>query len=69
MLAEVFIAHVICFGSLAFTRVVPASFHRLRVYAAMELAIGLTAGRRDFRPSSNGRTAWPIHTAALSGTN
>jgi spermidine synthase len=30
-----------CIGSLAFARVVPASWHPLRVYAAMELGIGL----------------------------
>ncbi|HMK69968.1 MAG TPA: fused MFS/spermidine synthase, partial [Xanthobacteraceae bacterium] len=32
-----------CIGSLAFARVIPASFHPLRVYAAMELGIGLIA--------------------------
>jgi spermidine synthase len=32
-----------CLGSLAFARIVPASFHPLRVYAAMELGIGLIA--------------------------
>lgn len=32
-----------CLGSLAFARIIPASFHPLRVYAAMELGIGLIA--------------------------
>jgi spermidine synthase len=32
-----------CLGSLAFARVVPASLHPLRVYAAMEFGIGLIA--------------------------
>src|SRR5438309_4640676 len=32
-----------CLGSLAFARVVPASIHPLRVYAAMEFGIGLIA--------------------------
>jgi spermidine synthase len=32
-----------CFGSLAFARVVAASLHPLRVYAAMEFCIGLIA--------------------------
>jgi hypothetical protein len=64
-----FYRRTICCGSLAFARVVPASFHPLQVFAAMELATGLIAGRRDFRRSSNGRTAWPIRTAALSGTS
>src|SRR5271165_2895840 len=33
----------LCLGSLAFARVIPASLHPLRVYAAMELGIGLIA--------------------------
>lgn len=33
----------LCLGSLAFARIVPASLHPLRVYAAMELGIGLIA--------------------------
>ncbi|MBV8754079.1 MAG: fused MFS/spermidine synthase [Hyphomicrobiales bacterium] len=32
-----------CLGSLAFARVIPASFHPLRVYAALEFGIGLIA--------------------------
>jgi spermidine synthase len=32
-----------CLGSLAFARIVPTSFHPLRVYAAMEFGIGLIA--------------------------
>jgi spermidine synthase len=32
-----------CLGSLAFARIIPASFHPLRVYAAMEFGIGLIA--------------------------
>src|SRR4030088_2464766 len=32
-----------CLGSLAFARVVAASLHPLRVYAAMEFCIGLIA--------------------------
>ncbi len=32
-----------CLGSLAFARIVPASFHPLRVYAAIEAGIGLIA--------------------------
>ncbi len=32
-----------CLGSLAFARIVPASLHPLRVYAALELGIGLIA--------------------------
>jgi spermidine synthase len=32
-----------CLGSLAFARIVPASLHPLRVYAAMEFGIGLIA--------------------------
>jgi spermidine synthase len=32
-----------CLGSLAFARVVPASLHPLRIYAAMELGIGASA--------------------------
>jgi spermidine synthase len=32
-----------CLGSIAFARVVPASWHPLRVYAAMELGIGVIA--------------------------
>ena len=32
-----------CLGSLAFARIVPAALHPLRVYAAMELGIGLSA--------------------------
>ncbi len=32
-----------CLGSLAFARIVPASLHPLRVYAAMEFGIGLFA--------------------------
>jgi spermidine synthase len=32
-----------CLGSLAFARVIPASFHPLRVYAAMEIGIGVIA--------------------------
>src|SRR3989454_5668831 len=32
-----------CLGSLAFARVVPASIHPLRIYAAMELGIGAIA--------------------------
>jgi spermidine synthase len=32
-----------CIGSLAFARIIPLSFHPLRVYAAMELGIGLSA--------------------------
>src|SRR4030095_16517248 len=30
-----------CLGSLAFARIIPSSFHPLRVYAALELGIGL----------------------------
>jgi spermidine synthase len=33
----------LCLGSLAFARLIPASFHPLRVYAAMELGIGVLA--------------------------
>jgi spermidine synthase len=33
----------LCLGSLAFARVIPASWHPLRVYAAMEFGIGLIA--------------------------
>jgi spermidine synthase len=32
-----------CLGSLAFARIIPASWHPLRVYAAMEAGIGLMA--------------------------
>jgi spermidine synthase len=32
-----------CLGSLAFARIIPASLHPLRVYAALELGIGLIA--------------------------
>jgi len=32
-----------CLGSLAFARIIPASFHPLRVYAALEFGIGLLA--------------------------
>ena len=32
-----------CLGSLAFARIIAASFHPLRVYAALELGIGLIA--------------------------
>jgi spermidine synthase len=32
-----------CLGSLAFARIIPASFHPLRVYAMLELGIGLIA--------------------------
>ena len=32
-----------CLGSLAFARIIPASLHPLRVYAAMEFGIGLLA--------------------------
>jgi spermidine synthase len=32
-----------CLGSLAFARVIPASFHPLKVYAAIEFGIGLIA--------------------------
>ena len=32
-----------CLGSLAFARIIPASFHPLRVYAAMEFGIGVIA--------------------------
>ena len=32
-----------CLGSLAFARIIPASLHPLRVYAAMEFGIGLIA--------------------------
>src|SRR5262249_54929020 len=32
-----------CLGSFAFARVIPASFHPLKVYAAIELGIGLIA--------------------------
>src|SRR6202047_2340822 len=32
-----------CLGSLAFARLVPASFHPLRVYAVLEIGIGLIA--------------------------
>jgi spermidine synthase len=32
-----------CLGSLAFARIIPPSFHPLRVYAAMECGIGLIA--------------------------
>ena len=32
-----------CLGSLAFARIIPASFHPLRVYAAIEFGIGLIA--------------------------
>src|SRR5207237_3009830 len=32
-----------CLGSIAFARVVPASWHPLRVYAVMELGIGVIA--------------------------
>ncbi len=32
-----------CFGSLVFARIIPASFHPLRVYAGLELGIGLIA--------------------------
>jgi len=31
-----------CLGSLAFARVIPAALHPLRVYAALELGIGLS---------------------------
>jgi spermidine synthase len=33
----------LCLGSLAFARVIPAAWHPLRVYAAMEFGIGLIA--------------------------
>jgi spermidine synthase len=33
----------LCLGSLAFARIIPASFHPLRVYAALEIGIGLIA--------------------------
>jgi spermidine synthase len=32
-----------CLGSLAFARIIPSSFHPLKVYAALELGIGLIA--------------------------
>ena len=32
-----------CLGSLAFARIIPASFHPLRIYAALEFGIGLLA--------------------------
>src|ERR1700687_4182869 len=32
-----------CLGSLAFARIIPASFHPLRVYAVLEIGIGLIA--------------------------
>jgi spermidine synthase len=32
-----------CLGSLAFARVIPASFHPLKVYAAIEFGVGLSA--------------------------
>src|SRR5262245_43090947 len=33
----------LCLGSLGFARVIPASLHPLKVYAALELGIGLLA--------------------------
>src|SRR5215510_14811481 len=32
-----------CLGSLAFARIIPASLHPLRVYAALEIGIGFIA--------------------------